>query len=141
MSGTLRRPMDATMQQGFHTAAPRSRARTLAYSMIQAAVDQRVMENGDLDWKEELPNSRNPRASEEFAKEVAAMVNGWGGMIVFRIAENRESSAAERIVLIEAWSDASERKLRSWAYSLIQPPVHGLKFRALSEGPARILGS
>lgn len=106
---------------------------TLAYSMMQAAVDQQVTEKGDLDWKEKLPDSRNPRASEEFAKDVAAMVNGGGGMIVFGVAENRESSAAERIVPVEAWSDAIERKLRSWAYSLIQPPVHGLAFTALSE--------
>lgn len=106
---------------------------TLAYSMMQVAANQQVTEKGDLDWKEELPNSRNPRASEEFAKDVAAMVNGGGGMIVFGIAENRESSAAERIVPVEAWSDAIERKLRSWAYSLIQPPVHGLEFTVLSE--------
>lgn len=43
------------------------------------------------------------------------MVNGGGGMIVFGIAENRESSAAERIVPVEEWSDAIERKLKSWA--------------------------
>lgn len=104
----------------------------LDYSMMQAAVDQQVTESGDLDWKEQLPN-KNPKASEEFAKDVAAMVNGGGGMIVFGIAENSESSAAERIVPVEAWSDSIERKLRSWAYSLIQPPVHGLEFTAVNE--------
>lgn len=100
--------------------------------MIQGAVEQQVTERGDLDWKEQLPN-KNPKASEEFAKDVAAMVNGGGGMIVFGIAENRDTSAAERIVPVETWSDSTERKLRSWAYSLIQPPVHGLEFTSLGD--------
>lgn len=112
----------------------------LDYSMMQAAIDQQVTEKGDLDWKEKLPDSRNPKGSEEFAKDVAAMVNGGGGMMVYGMAENRESSAAERIVPVEGWSDGIERKLRGWAYSLIQPPVHGLEFTALSQdGDSRVV--
>ncbi|WP_426996298.1 AlbA family DNA-binding domain-containing protein [Pseudarthrobacter sp. N5] len=105
----------------------------LTYAMLPSAIEQRVTEKGDLDWKEKLPDSRNPKANEEFAKDVAAMVNGGGGMIVYGVAEDRVSSAAERIVSVEDWSDTIERKLRGWAYSLIQPPVHGLEFTPLEE--------
>lgn len=100
----------------------------LTYAMLQSAIEQQVTEKGDLDWKERLPDSRNPKASEEFAKDVAAMVNGGGGMIAYGVAEDRVSSAAERIVPVEDWTDTIERKLRGWAYSLIEPPVHGLEF-------------
>lgn len=106
----------------------------LTYSMIQDAIGQQVTEKGDLDWKEKLPNSRDPKGPEEFAKDIAAMVNGGGGMIVFGMAENRETSAAARIVPVEDWTDAIERKLRGWAYSMIQPPVHGIEFTALLDG-------
>jgi hypothetical protein len=103
----------------------------LTYSMIQDATVQKVVEKGDLDWKQKLPDGRDPGGSAEFAKDVAAMVNGGGGMIVFGVEESRESSAAEKIVPVEDWTDAIERKLRSWAYSMIQPPVHGLEFTSL----------
>lgn len=105
----------------------------LTYAIIQSATDQHVTEKGDLDWKERLPDSRHPKAPEEFAKDVAAMVNSGGGMIVYGVAEDRVSSAADRIVPVEDWTDAIERKLRGWAYSLIQPPVHGLEFKPLKE--------
>lgn len=113
----------------------------LTYSMLQQAIEQQVTEKGDLDWKESLPHSRDPKASEEFAKDVAAMVNGGGGLIVYGVAEDRVTSAASRIVSVEVWTDATERKLRGWAYSLIQPPVHGLEFTPLleSNGGSRVV--
>ncbi|MFS0718882.1 ATP-binding protein [Arthrobacter sp. 1P04PC] len=104
----------------------------LEYSMLTSAIEQQLTEKGDLDWKKQLPENRHPKASEEFAKDVAAMVNAGGGMIVYGIAENGESSAAESIVPVDSWTDSLERKLRGWAYSLIQPPVHGLTFTPLS---------
>lgn len=70
------------------------------------------------------------------------MVNGGGGMIVYGVAEDRASSAAERIVPVDDWTDTFERKLRGWAYSLIQPPVHGLEFTPLEDeagGGSRVL--
>jgi hypothetical protein len=105
----------------------------LTYAILQSAIEQQVTEKGDLDWKERLPDGRSPKAPEEFAKDVAAMVNGEGGMIVYGVAEDRASSAAKEIVPVEVWTDAIERKLRAWAYSLIQPPVHGLEFMPLEE--------
>lgn len=105
----------------------------LTFAMLHSAIEQQVTEKGDLDWKERLPDSRNPKGSEEFARDVAAMVNGGGGMIVYGVAEDRVSSAAKQIVPVEEWTDVTERKLRGWAYSLIQPPVHGLEFAPLDD--------
>lgn len=105
----------------------------LTFAMLHSAIEQQLTEKGDLDWKERLPDSRHPKAAEEFAKDVAAMVNGGGGMIVYGVAEDRVGSAAKEIIPVEDWTDVMERKLRGWAYSLIQPPVHGLEFIPLEE--------
>ena len=117
------------------------RPSTLIHDMICSAVTQQVTEKSDLDWKEKLPDSRHPNAGEEFAKDIAAMVNGGGGMIVYGVAEDRNTSAAKAIVPIEEWTDSIERKLQRWAYSLIQPPVHGLEFIPIDEsaGGARVI--
>ena len=111
----------------------------LSYSKSQEAVQQQVTEKGDLDWKRKLPDGRHPKAPEEFAKDVAAMVNAGGGMIVYGIVENGQSSAAEQISTIDEWTDGLERQLRSWAYSLIQPPVHGLEFTPLLHEGSRVI--
>lgn len=103
----------------------------LTFSMVQDAVDQEVRERGDLDWKKVLPHQQAPRANEEFAKDVAAMVNGGGGMIVYGVDEVSATSAAKEVVTVGQFLDSTERKLRGWAYSLIQPSVRDIEFRHL----------
>ncbi|YCH06361.1 AlbA family DNA-binding domain-containing protein [Arthrobacter sp. alpha11c] len=107
----------------------------LSYSMIEAAVTNHVIEAADLDWKRALPN-KDPKASREFAKDIAAMVNAGGGIIVYGVAEDATSSAAETVTPVVDWSDSVQTKLLGWAYSLIQPPVHGLEFKPLMEDGA-----
>lgn len=102
----------------------------LEYSMLLLAIREGLQERDDLDWKKELPNHQNPTAKVEFAKDVAAFVNNGGGLIVYGVAES--DSGAARIETVNNWSDSVEQRLRSWAYSLIQPPVHGLEFIPLT---------
>lgn len=102
----------------------------LEFSMVLQAINQGLEERDDLDWKKELPKRQHPNADIEFAKDVTALVNNGGGMIVYGIAES--ASAAASIVSVEGWDDAAEQRLRSWAYTLIQPPVYGLDFQLLS---------
>ncbi|SLK12732.1 hypothetical protein SAMN06272721_11746 [Arthrobacter sp. P2b] len=54
------------------------------------------------------------------------MVNNGGGMIIYGMAE--AGSMADHIESVTEWDESIEQRLRSWAYSLIQPPVHGLEF-------------
>lgn len=101
----------------------------LQYSMLLRAIHEGLQERDDLDWKKELPNPQNPTAKVEFAKDVAAFVNNGGGLIVYGVAES--DSAAASIESVSNWNESVEQRLRSWAYSLIQPPVHGLEFTPL----------
>lgn len=108
------------------------------FAILEDAVTNGVTEQTDLDWKESLPDSRNQSAKEEFAKDIAAMVNSGGGMIVFGVRED-ERSAASELVGVPPWTDAEERRLRQIAYSLIQPPVQNITFTALAHGPITVV--
>lgn len=99
----------------------------LSFDMLAAAVEQQVTEQTDLDWKERLPDSRNPDWKEEFAKDIAAMANVGGGLIVFGVREDSRSAATE-LVDAGAWTDSETRRFRQAAHSLVQPAVQGLEF-------------
>lgn len=107
----------------------------LTHEMLRAAVDQQVREHDDLDWKRALPVKER---YEEFAKDVAAMANSGGGLLVFGIQESADgTSAAGALAHIEKWDDSEQRRLRQVAYGAIQPPVHGLKFHDLQQDGVR----
>ena len=96
------------------------------------AVSERVRETDQLDWKGALPTKAE---SLEFAKDVAAMANSGGGMVVvYGIYEDETTSAAREITGVEGWGDREQRRLRAVAYSSIRPPVHGLTFEAVLSG-------
>lgn len=110
----------------------------LTFDILQDAVTAGVTEQTDLDWKESRPDSRNQSAKEEFAKDIAAMVNSGGGMIVFGVRED-ERSAASELVGVPPWTDGEERRLRQIAYALIQPPVQNITFTPMSDGSTTIV--
>lgn len=60
------------------------------FAMVQQCVADQLAEADDLDWKEALPNGQDPRAAGEFAKDVAAMANTRGGLIIY--GGNRQSA-------------------------------------------------
>ncbi|MUK01794.1 hypothetical protein GM708_07510 [Vibrio cholerae] len=99
----------------------------LSYEMLKSAVEQEITEQTDLDWKSETPNTRDPKWREELAKDIAAMANIGGGVIVYGIKEDARSAAAE-LVDTGPWSDQKERDYRTAIYSHIRPVVQGLEF-------------
>lgn len=110
-------------------------ASDLTHEVLQSAIEQRVREQDDLDWKKTLPVRER---HEEFAKDVAAMANSGGGLLVFGVEESKDgTSAAGSLAHIEKWDDAEQRRLRQVAYSAIQPPVHGLTFHDLKSDGVR----
>src|SRR5688500_2936323 len=74
----------------------------LTYEMVATAVGSRMREAADLDWKlvvipaSDLSGPGKSRAIEErrgeFAKDVAAMANTQGGLIVYGVRELREEA-------------------------------------------------
>jgi predicted HTH transcriptional regulator len=55
--------------------------------MIDNAVDQRLAETDDLDWKRALSPAKDLQ-STDFPKDVAAMANSGGGTIVYGVEED-----------------------------------------------------
>lgn len=99
----------------------------LTYKHILDAVDQSIAETDDLDFKQALPPSED-RKLTEFAKDIAAMANTRGGLIVFGATE-----ANERITGISGVpnSESERQRLSNIAATRISPMVPGLDLFAL----------
>jgi hypothetical protein len=95
----------------------------LTDEILDAAVAMGAMESHDLDWKSELPPA-NGLAQTDFPKDVAAMANSGGGVIIYGVREVQKA-ATERID-VGALTEQYERTLRSAALTAISPPVFGL---------------
>ena len=96
----------------------------LTFEMVEAAVAAKIAEATDLDWKESLPGKEEAQL-QEFAKDVAAMANTTGGLIVYGVREDRGTGRADKIVPVDN-SESAQRRLRSLAASRIHPLVAGL---------------
>lgn len=60
----------------------------VTYEMVAEAVQRKLGESDDLDWKEALPPvSPVPGQWNEFAKDVAAMTNTRGGLLVYGVSD------------------------------------------------------
>lgn len=95
----------------------------LTDALLDDAVSAGVVETTDLDWKSHLPPAKG-LALTDFPKDVAAMANSGGGLIVFGVREVQKA-ASERVDA-GVFDEAYERSLRSAAIAAIHPPVFGL---------------
>jgi len=102
----------------------------LTEEMIDEAVAQGIAETDDLDWKSELPPT-SALNTTDFPKDIAAMANSGGGVIVYGITE-QEKKATGRSG-IEELTENHERTLRSAAITAISPPVFGLDIVRLGD--------
>lgn len=100
----------------------------LTDEILDAAVAAGVIEANDLDWKSELPPARG-LPQTDFPKDVAAMANSGGGVIVFGVREEQKAATARADV--GELDEAYERSLRSAAITAISPPVFGLVIHRL----------
>lgn len=98
--------------------------------MVDQAIAAEVVETDDLDWKSQLPPEKGLNQTD-FPKDVAAMANAGGGVIVFGVLE--EAKAATARVDVGPLTEGLERALRNVAVSAISPPVFGLEVLALGD--------
>lgn len=96
----------------------------LSGELVARAVEEHLVETGDLDWKRELPPERGA-SSSDFPKDVAAMANSGGGTIVFGVSEVQKAATSRRDV--GELTERHERALRSAAVTAIMPPIFGLE--------------
>ncbi|WP_162803084.1 AlbA family DNA-binding domain-containing protein [Ornithinimicrobium avium] len=107
----------------------------LDFALIERACAESLPERTDLDWKRQLPltapksEHKAKQAQQiELAKDIAAMANSGGGMIVYGISETTRAgtSAAETIVPVGIVDETITRDVRRVAGNLVYPPVVGL---------------
>ena len=102
----------------------------LTPAMLDEAIEQGVRETDDLDWKGELPPPKAITLSD-FPKDVAAMANSGGGLIVYGIDETQKAATGH--IDVAGFDENYERTLRSAAVTGISPPVFGLNIYALGD--------
>jgi predicted HTH transcriptional regulator len=81
---------------------------------LEQLVNDGVPESQVLDHKSTPESDR-----EELAKDIAAMANAGGGVIVYGVSENR-SGGSHELADVDI-SDAEERRIRQIAYGRIHP--------------------
>lgn len=101
---------------------------------LDLAVSTGVEEGVDLDWKDRLPE-KSALKSSDYPKDVAAMANAGGGVIVFGVDEEQKAATVR--------TDAGdidenyERSMHAVAITAITPPVFGLKIHKVGSEPQR----
>ena len=91
--------------------------------LLDAAVAAKLRETDDLDWKDRLPPQRG-MTETDYPKDVAAMANHGGGVLVYGVDELEKAATARTDV--GELDEHYERALRAAAVSAIRPPVLGL---------------
>lgn len=111
----------------------------LTMQLLREVCEQQVGETDQLDFKRDLPLSVGPSSNEEarsrtleLAKDLAAMANGRGGVIVYGIRDEGDRAAA-----LEGVRDLSdgvmEKRIHQVAYNFVYPPLQ-LRCVPLLEG-------
>ncbi|WP_204801724.1 helix-turn-helix domain-containing protein [Mycobacterium riyadhense] len=106
----------------------------LTDELLNSAIAARVVETEGLDWKSELPPAKG-LPQTDFPKDIAAMANSGGGVIVYGVREEQKA-AVERADVGE-FDEAYERSLRNAAITAISPPVFGLDIHRIGAEGSR----
>jgi hypothetical protein len=110
----------------------------LTHEMVRRAVDQDMAETDDLEWKRALPQGPEKKL-EEFAKDIAAMANTGGGLIVYGVSEDSDERADELLGVVNGKSE--RQTLHSYAARWVRPLIGDLVIEPLDderEGPGVI---
>ncbi|MEU1371917.1 ATP-binding protein [Streptomyces sp. NPDC005803] len=96
---------------------------------LQRAVDNQVPESADLDWKKDFYKGTDA-GKKELAKDVAAMANTAGGMIVIGVDDGKQDHA-HKLDPFEPIPGRGEEWIRSVLANWIQPVVPNVGVRPL----------
>lgn len=96
--------------------------------ILESAIEAGVAEIDDLDWKSELPPVKN-LSQTDVPKDIAAMANSGGGMIIYGVKENQKAATGRKDT--GELTESHERAYRSVAITAISPPVFGLDIHQL----------
>ena len=101
----------------------------LTWEVLQCAVERRLRETDDLDWKKTIYHSSDPKWQYEASKDFAAMANSDGGWIIFGVTD--QDDRADELIGVQ-WSTVEEQRLRKVAVRRVLPALTGLEFIEVS---------
>lgn len=110
---------------------------TLTAEMISLAISVGLEETAQIDWKRQLPGllqrgTAQEQHQAELAKDVAAMANGDGGVIIYGVQERGGgSSAAGEVVSVGEVTDGVQRETRMAINGLTYPAVTGIDLQVI----------
>ncbi|MFF8513362.1 helix-turn-helix domain-containing protein [Streptomyces sp. NPDC015492] len=96
---------------------------------LQRAVDNHIPEGVDLDWKKDFYDGKDA-GRKELAKDVAAMANTVGGLLVIGVDDGKQDHA-HALAPIEPAPGRGEEWIRSVIANWIQPVVPNVGVRSL----------
>lgn len=104
--------------------------------MIDEAIAVGLAETDDLDWKAEAPETGG-LSRHDIVKDMAAMANSGGGMLVLGVTERNSRASGRRDVGVR--DERYETALASVALSAITPPIFGVKVYQLGQSEMRAI--
>ncbi|MFJ5154942.1 helix-turn-helix domain-containing protein [Streptomyces sp. NPDC088353] len=106
----------------------------VTYEMIEQAAAEIDGERDDLDWKRDLPKKAEPGEWNEFAKDVAAMANARGGLLIYGVRNDRAVTGIDPDAV-------SSEHLYKWLRANTQPFVAGVDVytRSSADGSKSVL--
>lgn len=104
----------------------------LTYSMVSQAAADHLEESDDLDWKRDLPEPPRNGHWNEFAKDISAMANTRGGLLIYGVSNDHQ------IVGVD-WEKADLRQYAQWVRNHVHPYLPDLVMFPLADGAKTIL--
>lgn len=114
-------------------------AEPLTLALVDEAVTMSLEERADLDFKASPPSS-SALAQSDLAKDIAAMANSGGGMLLFGVRDNDSRACEAPGISADFVTDTYLRDLRRVAINRISPPVLDLALEAMQDGDRCALG-
>ncbi|MFJ8255544.1 helix-turn-helix domain-containing protein [Streptomyces sp. NPDC094466] len=104
----------------------------LTYDMVSRAAADHLGESDDLDWKKDLPQPPRNGQWNEFAKDISAMANTRGGLLIYGVADNHEITGID-------WEKADLRQYAQWVRNHVHPYLPDLVMYPLTGGATTLL--
>ncbi|WP_419196403.1 helix-turn-helix domain-containing protein [Actinacidiphila glaucinigra] len=98
----------------------------LSFDMVKKAAETNVAESDDLDWKEKLPQPPRDGAWNELAKDVAAMANTRGGLLVYGVTDKTTIPVGINP------GEVNPQQYAQWIRNHVQPYLPDLTFTTLT---------
>ncbi|MEU9062452.1 ATP-binding protein [Streptomyces sp. NPDC048430] len=105
----------------------------LDFDMIRRAAADALAESDDLDWKEQLPHPPRDGRWNELAKDVAAMANTRGGLLIFGV---RDKTC--ELVGIDP-EQVNDQQYLQWIRNHVQPYLPDITFTPFTDGTTSVL--